>query len=651
MRNRISLCLIVLQLGLSLMAMAQPKVQYSTSDKKAIKSYEAGQALYDGFQLNDAIQMLNEAASKDPQFIEPHILLAQVYADLGQIPNAITELEVAVKIDPKFFPNNHYFLAELHMFEGNYTEAQQSFLNYQSFGLKNPELETRTNLGLASCEFAIEALKHPVDFDPINLGKGVNSPAAEYYPCITGDSQTLLFTRLVKDSNSFDGKQEDFYTSSYVDKAWNSAVPVSEINTHQNEGAPTLSPDGQVLIFTACELNGDWGPGRQGLGSCDLFFSQKSGNRWSSPMNLGEKVNSYYWDSQPSFASDGRTLYFVRGRRGRNGYEDQDIWVSKLDTQGSWGKPEKLKGFVNTAQNEESVLIHPDGRTLYFSSNGHPGMGGLDIFVSRLQADGSWGKPENLGYPINTNSDENSLLVAADGKLAFFASDREGGYGDLDLYSFVLPEAARPIPVTYAKGEVFDKLSFKQLEARFELIDLETGELVVESYSDATTGEFLVTLPVNRDYALNVSRPNYLFYSENFSLKGVKEGEPFFLKVPLQKIQAGSSVVLNNVFFDTDKFELKPQSRIELMKLVEFMEVNPRIRIELGGHTDNVGSDDANLALSQKRAASVVEFLVQNGVAADRLSSKGYGESKPLADNSTEAGRAQNRRTEFKVLD
>jgi len=325
--------------------------------------------------------------------------------------------------------------------------------------------------------------------------------------------------------------------------------------------------------------------------------------------------------------------------------------VSKLDASGSWGKPDKIKGFVNTPQNEESVLIHPDGRTIYFSSNGHPGMGGLDIFVSRLQADGTWGKPENLGYPINTNSDENSLLVAADGKLAFFASDREGGYGDLDLYSFILPEAARPIPVTYAKGKVFDQLSFKELEARFELIDLETGELVVESFSDPVSGEFLVTLAVNRDYALNVSRPNYLFYSENFSLKGVKEGEPFFLKVPLQKIKTGSSVVLNNVFFDTDKFELKPQSRIELMKLVDFLQVNPSLRIELGGHTDNVGSDEANISLSQKRAQSVVDFLIQNGIESKRLSSKGYGESKPIADNANEAGRAQNRRTEFKVIE
>jgi len=651
MNFKIILSLFTLQFCLILSVFAQPKVQYSSADKKAIKAYESGQQLYDAFNLEPALELLKEAADKDPLFVEPHILMAQIYTERNQIPQAITALESAIRIDPKFFPNNHYFLAELNLFEGQYEKAQAAFLNFQSFNIKNEELESRTQLGLASCEFAIEALKHPVDFDPINLGEGVNSDAAEYYPCITADSQTLLFTRLVKDSNSFDGKQEDFYTSSFVEKAWNRAMPVNEINTPQNEGAPTLSPDGQVLIFTACELNGDWGPGRQGLGSCDLFFSQKSGNRWSLPMNLGEKVNSYYWDSQPSFASDGRTLYFVRGRRSRNGYEDQDIWVSKLDASGSWGKPDKIKGFVNTPQNEESVLIHPDGRTIYFSSNGHPGMGGLDIFVSRLQADGTWGKPENLGYPINTNSDENSLLVAADGKLAFFASDREGGYGDLDLYSFILPEAARPIPVTYAKGKVFDQLSFKELEARFELIDLETGELVVESFSDPVSGEFLVTLAVNRDYALNVSRPNYLFYSENFSLKGVKEGEPFFLKVPLQKIKTGSSVVLNNVFFDTDKFELKPQSRIELMKLVDFLQVNPSLRIELGGHTDNVGSDEANISLSQKRAQSVVDFLIQNGIESKRLSSKGYGESKPIADNANEAGRAQNRRTEFKVIE
>jgi outer membrane protein OmpA-like peptidoglycan-associated protein len=404
-----------------------------------------------------------------------------------------------------------------------------------------------------------------------------------------------------------------------------------------------------ILIFTACELNGDWGQGRAGLGHCDLFFSQRQGTGWSAPENLGEKVNSFFWESQPSYASDGRTVYFVRGRKGQNGLDEQDIWVSRLGEDRSWGKPERLKGKVNTPYTEESVMIHPDGRTLYFSSDGHPGMGGLDIFVSYLDENGEWAEPINLGYPINTCNDENSLLVSASGEIAFFASDREGGFGDLDLYSFELPQHVRPVPVNYCKGKVYDKSSLKRLEAHFELIDLESGKLIVESYSDPLSGEFLVCLPEGKEYALNVNRPGYLFYSANVIPRNVSK-DGFSFDVPLQKIKAGSSIVLNNVFFDTDKSDLKPASKIELNKLVQFLSENPTLRVELGGHTDNIGSDADNLNLSERRAKAVVDFLVANGVTVDRLTAVGYGESKPLESNDTAEGRAKNRRTEFTIL-
>lgn len=368
-------------------------------------------------------------------------------------------------------------------------------------------------------------------------------------------------------------------------------------------------------------------------------------------MNLGERINSYYWESQPSLAADGRTLYFVRGKSTARGIREQDIWVSHLSVDGVWQKPRKIEGEVNTAFEEESVMIHPDGETLYFSSNGHPGMGGLDIYMSKKRADGSWGKPVNLGYPINTHGNENSLLVSASGELAYFASDRDGGAGGLDLYRFIMPEAARPNVVTFAKGVVFDALSYKKLEASFEMIDLETGNVVSSSMSNPKSGEFLVSLPVDHDYALNVSREGYLFYSANFSLKDVDTAEPYALEVPLEKIKPGGKGVLNNIFFDTDSYALKAESKVELEKLVEFMTLNRHTRIEIGGHTDNVGSETANQALSENRAKSVVSYLVENGVEAWRLSAKGYGESQFISTNDTDEGRSKNRRTEFMIIE
>ena len=598
----------------SLACLAQPQTDYSSKNKKAIKLYEEAISAYNYRNHDLSTTLLNEAIEKDELFIEAYLLLSQVLAEKGKNMEAIASLEKAVKINPRYFPNAYYMLGEMYLLEGIYTDAAKNFTIYLDHSGGSDESKIRSRLGLDCCAFAERAIANPVDFDPINLGPGVNTENSEYYPCLTADDATLLFTREIPDSRAFLGTQEDFFVSTSEAKTWGPSRGISEINSVMNEGAPSLSHDGQVLIFTACEIEGEWGPGRTGLGSCDLFFSHKVGTSWSSPMNLGERINSYYWESQPSLAADGRTLYFVRGKSTARGIREQDIWVSHLSVDGVWQKPRKIEGEVNTAFEEESVMIHPDGETLYFSSNGHPGMGGLDIYMSKKRADGSWGKPVNLGYPINTHGNENSLLVSASGELAYFASDRDGGAGGLDLYRFIMPEAARPNVVTFAKGVVFDALSYKKLEASFEMIDLETGNVVSSSMSNPKSGEFLVSLPVDHDYALNVSREGYLFYSANFSLKDVDTAEPYALEVPLEKIKPGGKGVMNNIFFDTDSYALKAESKVELEKLVEFMTLNRHTRIEIGGHTDNVGSETANQALSENRAKSVVSYLVENGV-------------------------------------
>lgn len=369
------------------------------------------------------------------------------------------------------------------------------------------------------------------------------------------------------------------------------------------------------------------------------------------PENIGEAINSFAWETQPSLSSDGRTLYFIRGFRDKSRViTGQDIWYSRMNDFGEWSTAMKVEGKVNSAGAESSVLIHPDGNTLYFASSGHPGFGGEDIYVSYKEGQ-EWGLPINLGTPINSKDDENSLTVSTAGEMAYFASDRSGGLGGLDLYSFILPENVRPLKVSYVKGLVTNAKTNDPLEASFQLIDLDTKEVVVSAKSDKVLGDFLVTLAANKDYALNVSKPGFLFHSENFSLKEAGSADkPTELNIKLNPIEKSVFVILRNVFFDTDKSELKSTSEAELEKLVDFLTKNPSLRIELGGHTDDQGDEVYNQKLSENRAKAVVQYLIEKGIDAGRLTAVGYGESRPNESNETEAGRAANRRTEFKVL-
>ena len=644
------LCSLFLLFSLSLFA--QPNRTYTIKDKKAIKTFEEALEAYNQFDYEKALSTMESLTQSKPDFIEAQLMLAQLYDEMGHTEKAIDPLKKALAIDERFNPFAWMMLAECYFYQGSYDEAEKAISKYIPFPKNDLTKEKRAQLILSSCIFAKSALQHPVPFEPINLGPGVNTENNEYYPCITADEQTLLFTRLLVDSQTPSRKQEDFFLSKKTEQNWGDAKPVAEINTNKNEGAPTLSADGQMLIFTACEAaDGTWGGTRQGIGSCDLFYSMRTANGWTPAENMGNSVNSSTWESQPSFSANGRTLYFVRGKRTATGIKEQDIFYSYLRETGQWSVPVKVPGRVNTIFEEESVMIHPDGHTLYFSSNGHSGMGGLDIFMSRLLPNGDWDTPVNLGYPINTHKDENSIQVTARGQIALFASDRFGGHGGLDLYQFNLPSRVQPLLVTYVAGIISDKLSYKKLEARLELIDLETGKTITETVSNKANGDYLLCLPAGKDYALNVSKEGYLFHSENFSLKNFSGYEPYRLDVQLQKLRPGATIVLNNVFFETNKWELKPESMIELDRLATLLKNNPEKKIEIGGHTDNVGSEEANLTLSDNRAQSVVSYLVKKGIANDRLTSKGYGESVPIATNDTDEGRSKNRRTEFRVIE
>ncbi len=625
---------------------------YTSTVPKAVRSFDLALKMYDE-RLNDkALEYLETAIEADGKFIEAYMLRANIYSDKQEYPKAIVAYQEAIRLNPDFFPNNYYSLAQAQFKSGDYSGARINYEKFVTLPKINPGLASSAKKMIQNSHFAEQAVKNPVPFKPVNMGDKINTSYEEYFPAITADGRTFLFTRrgkaLIAERANL---QEDFYVSTWTGKEWTPAQALEEINTNGNEGAPSLSADGQYLFFTACEEMMESFGARKTKGSCDLFIAKKVGNKFNAPRNLEVPINTGVWESQPSFSSDGRTLYFVRAIKGSDGKTQRDILVTSIGDRSEWSEPVSVSDKINTTGDEMSVFIHPDDQTLYFSSDGHPGLGGLDIFLSKRAATGEWTEPVNLGYPINTGGDENSLLVSPSGDIAYFASNRAEGFGGLDLYQFALPEDMRPQPVSYMKGKVFDIETKKPLSASFELIDLETNKIVVSSTSNVGNGEFLVCLPIGKSYALNVSKDGYLFYSENFELKNTKTSrDPYNKDVAMKPIKIGESVVLNNIFFEFDKFDLKKESRSEMGKLISFLTKNPKMKIEISGHTDNVGSKIYNQELSEKRANSVKEYLVTNGITSERLQSRGFGDTKPVADNANEDGRTHNRRTEFSIL-
>ena len=649
---------------------------YSTKSKKAISLFEEAQKNPTSFDsktnrnsYNNAIESLNKALEKDPNFWEAHLLAAEFCEYSNDMKGAIIHYESALSINPhhSMSGSTFFYLANCQQVVGDFENSLKNYDTYINNRNANPDLVQKAMELRRSCAFALESMKHPYDFKPINIGPGINTADPEYFPTITVDGKTILFTRRIKDDRVPNFKeQEDFYVSTLSPQGrWGVASPMPpNVNTVLNEGAPTISADGRSLIFVACsDQSGDnnYGEGRIGKGSCDLFYTKKLGRNWSSPTNVSGAVNSGTWESQPSLSADGKTLYFIRRVSRKGEQPNSDIFVSHLLNDGiTWGTPERLPSNINSAVEEESVLIHPDGKTLYFASRGHIGMGGSDLFVSRLQADGKWGNPENLGFPINTKSDENSLMVSPDGEIGFFASDREGGYGKLDIYYFEMPEKLRPTKTLYFEGLVFDALTRKPISGKFQLIDLNTGKEVIISEADKVTGEFMVSLPLNKDYALNVSYPGYNFFSQNFNMTNPDGLEAIHMDVPMIPTSSELPTVLENVFFDLGKASLRPESSVELNKLRDYLVLNPTLKIELGGHTDTRGDATENMTLSENRAKAVYEYLVTQGITAERLAYKGYGETvnrisdneiaKLTSDKEKEAAHQKNRRTEYKII-
>ncbi len=610
----------------------------------AEKQFEKAAQMYNRRDYAGAMRQLDDLTLDEPKFAKAWLLKADVYYDLQDFPKAAASYKKAIEVDSLIFPPAYYILANLYFDMENYTDAKINYLKYLVFKPKNQAELKRTADNLVLCDFRLRMMANPVPYNPVNIGPNVNSSGYEYINAVSIDEGQLFFTRKGADPKS----DESFYRSVSARSStgqlnWSPAIEIgAPLNTPGNEGALCVSPDGQTIIITCCSR-------RDSYGTCDLYSSHKIGNNWSEPENLGENINTSAWESQPCLAADGRTLFFISTRKG--GFGGSDIWKTIRQADGMWSLPVNLGDTINTSADEMAPFIHQDGHTLYFSSTGHEGMGGADLFVSRMDSKGHWLKPENLGYPLNTKLDEINLIINAKGTEAFISAVRKNGFGNTDIYRFELPAQSRPSTTSYVHGRVFDKNTLSPLSAAFELIDMKSNTVIVSSSSDLVTGEFVMSLPVDKDYALNVSCKGYLFYSMNFSIGRDHDSvNPVKLDIPMQPVAVGEKVVLRNIFFETDKYELLPDSKAELSKLIDFLSKNTALHIEIGGHTDTEGSDTHNMTLSLNRAKAVYDYLIVNGISADRLSFNGYGETMPVDNNNTPEGRANNRRTEFKVI-
>jgi len=591
-----------------------------------------------------AIALLNQVLKYDPKYFMAFFGLADIYHETGERKLEQEALVNGLLVSSDRYPRGYKFLAELFYADALYVEALKNMDQYRR--LKNP-LTLEEKCLLESCRFAKAAVETPVSFHPENAGDAINTIEDEYWPSLNGEANTLVFTRLITQDNK--GKkiaypQEDFYVSRKDSVGWQKAIPMGPpVNTIENEGAQCISADGRLLFFTGC--------GRpDGLGSCDIYMSVRQKGKWSEPVNLGNPVNTSSWESQPSVSADGRWLYFTSNRSGGKG--KMDIWrAEKLGVSPEgfpvYGKVINLED-VNTPGNELSPFIHADGQTLYFASDYWPGMGGKDLFFVSID---SIKKPQNLGFPVNTSGDEEGLVVEVSGERAWYTSNNKG-FGGRDIFTFLLPEAFKPRPVSWVKGRVFNRKTGLLILSDIVLNDLVDNILVQHLYPFENEGEFLFCLPAGHNYGLNISKEGFLFHSENFNLlEKFSRHQPLTLNIALDPIETGKTTVLNNIFFETDSSSLKSESMGQLKEIVDFMTKNLGLIIEIGGHTDRQGSENYNLALSAKRADAVVQYLSNKGVSSTRLRSKGYGFSVPVADNSTEAGRVLNRRTEFKIIE
>lgn len=601
-------------------------------NKKAVTHFEKARAEVYAKNYPAAISWCRKALTKDPQYGAAALLLGDIYSVTGPVDSAYQAYKQAFE---RHHSGNTALLrwAQLAHKNENYSQADSLFQACIRLEKPGTSIRKMAERMQPTSAFAAQAVKNPLPYTVTDLGDTINRLELNYFPIPVAKDSTLMFTGKNDTKSPFD--ENLWFSKLNAQGRW--SVPQmlpGRVNTSFNEGAVTARGDGKYLVFAACDRP-------EGKGSCDLYASVWTQRGWSEAFSLGDSLNTPQWETQPTLSSDGRLLLFVRApERTKN---NSTIFYSVLREDGQWSRAKPLPGAVNTPFNDICPRLHADGNTLYFSSDGHVGMGGLDLFVSRRQPDGTWGTPLNMGYPLNSPQDDFGLAVSPDGKTGYIG--RGGLYENrgIRLMGYGLPEVVRPEPIQWFEATVVDAKTQKPIRASWRL---EADALFVGT--DYEGSSYSTGLLPNRSYSLQISAPGYSLVSDRWSVTSV--GAPIRKNYTLEPLEDQQRWVLQNVLFDTDSTRIKPLAFSELDAVARWMKTNPEVRLVLEGHTDNQGSAVHNRSLSQARAESVKKALVERGIASDRIAAKGYGPDRPAASNSTEEGRALNRRTEMLII-
>lgn len=662
-----NICLITLFIFFIFLKNYAQESECPEPNKKAKKLFEQSQEAYNKHNPQLAYKLLIEAVREDPDFAKAYLILADVNiqryneAKTGNTAlqyknNAITYYCKAADACPSLENYRACYEAGYHYYMNHNYEKAKPYIDKFVVNAKNaPQINDAKGIQ-KQIETSLNLISHPVPFNPQKL-EGVCGPDDEFLPLISPDGEFMFYTHRINKLNELGTQQRyDVFTEAEKVKdkdAFTSNQPMPEPfnqNTNNNQGAVSITIDNNHLYVTICE-----GP------NCDIWVSDNEDGSWTPLRNLGASINGRRsWESQPSISADGKMLFFASIRPGNIGFEmddpntqTSDIWMSQQDENGNWMPAKNLGPIINTTGNEKSPFIHSDFKTLYFSSDGQYGVGGYDIFYSKMLPNGKWSEPKNIGYPINTENDEIGFIVSTNGKKAYFSSNNMSDSKGYDIYSFDLYDEARPSEVVFYKGQVKDEEGNPLQDAKVVVKNV-TEQRTSEALVDKLTGKYAVVIPIekpNEDFILMVKKKDYAFTSSYIKAEELKKDKPVEVNFDVKPIEEGKVVKINNIYFASNSAIFEKSSLVVLDNFLEFLNENPSISIEIHGHTDNVGDDQSNLILSEKRAKAVAEYLILNGLNKSRIAAtKGFGETMPVATNDTEDGRSLNRRTEFKII-